>query len=93
MTSQTNSQMESYIEELIAQDYVNICPSCFKAGERKRLCTNMVFHDGNMCCCWFGDKNEISPSEFKKKIKILKTKSAGEIAPYKIRVRVDFRVL
>ena len=29
----------------------------------------------------------------KKKIKILKTKSAGEIAPYKIRVRVDFKVL
>ncbi len=29
----------------------------------------------------------------KKKIKILKTKSAGEIAPYKIRVRVDFQVL
>ena len=29
----------------------------------------------------------------KKKIKILKIKSAGEIAPYKIRIRVDFRVL
>jgi len=30
---------------------------------------------------------------FRKKIKILKTKKAGEIAPYKVRVRVDFRVL
>ncbi len=29
----------------------------------------------------------------KKRIKILKTKQAGEIAPYKIRVRVDFVVL
>ena len=29
----------------------------------------------------------------KKRIKILKTKKAGEIAPYKIRVRVDFEVL
>ena len=29
----------------------------------------------------------------KKKIKILNTKSAGEIAPYKIRVRVDFKIL
>jgi tRNA (guanine37-N1)-methyltransferase len=29
----------------------------------------------------------------RKKIKLLKIKSAGEIAPYKIRVRVDFRVL
>ncbi|MCX6750818.1 MAG: hypothetical protein NTZ83_05145 [Candidatus Pacearchaeota archaeon] len=31
--------------------------------------------------------------KFKKKIKILKIKPAGEIAPYKIRVRVDFEVL
>lgn len=30
---------------------------------------------------------------YRKKIKILRVKSAGEIAPYKIRVRVDFRVL
>jgi len=29
----------------------------------------------------------------KKKIKILKVKKAGEIAPYKIRVRVDFQIL
>ncbi|MBU0959493.1 MAG: hypothetical protein KKB31_06110 [Nanoarchaeota archaeon] len=29
----------------------------------------------------------------KKKIKILKKKKAGEIAPYKIRLRVDFRVI
>ncbi len=29
----------------------------------------------------------------KKKIKILKTKTAGEIAPYKIRVRVDLKVV
>lgn len=29
----------------------------------------------------------------RKKIKILKTKAAGEIAPYKIRVRVDFKIL
>lgn len=29
----------------------------------------------------------------RKKIKILYTKSAGEIAPYKIRVRIDFRIL
>ena len=31
--------------------------------------------------------------ENKKKIKILKVKNAGEIAPYKIRVRIDFKVL
>jgi len=31
--------------------------------------------------------------KYKKMIKILKIKSAGEIAPYKIRVRIDFRIL
>ena len=31
--------------------------------------------------------------ESKKRIKILKTKTAGEIAPYKIRLRIDFKVL
>lgn len=29
----------------------------------------------------------------KKKIKILKIKQAGEIAPYKIRLRVDFKIV
>lgn len=29
----------------------------------------------------------------RKKIKILKTKTAGEIAPYKVRVRIDFQVI
>lgn len=32
-------------------------------------------------------------TKFGKKIKVLKVKHAGEIAPYKIRVRVDFEVL
>ena len=36
-------------------------------------------------------KNEAK--KFKKKIKILKSKIAGEVGPYKIRVRVDLRVL
>jgi tRNA G37 N-methylase Trm5 len=29
----------------------------------------------------------------KKKIKILNVKKAGEIAPYKVRLRVDFKIL
>ncbi len=36
---------------------------------------------------------ELKAKESCKKIKILGTKHAGEIAPYKIRVRVDFKVL
>jgi len=29
----------------------------------------------------------------KKKIKILEVKKAGEIAPYKVRLRIDFKIL
>jgi tRNA (guanine37-N1)-methyltransferase len=39
------------------------------------------------------DKIKKQAERSKKKIKILKVKPAGEIAPYKIRVRVDFEVL
>jgi len=39
------------------------------------------------------EKIKQEAKKFKRKIKILKTKKAGEIAPYKIRVRVDFEVL
>jgi tRNA (guanine37-N1)-methyltransferase len=39
------------------------------------------------------EKIKKQAERFKKKIKILKVKPAGEIAPYKIRVRVDFEVL
>ncbi len=39
------------------------------------------------------EKIKQEATKAKKKIKILKTKSAGEIAPYRIRVRVDFEVL
>ena len=39
------------------------------------------------------EKIKQEASKHKKKIKILKTKKAGEIAPYKIRVRVDFKII
>jgi tRNA (guanine37-N1)-methyltransferase len=39
------------------------------------------------------DKIKKEADRFKKKVKILNVKSAGETAPYKIRVRVDFKVL
>jgi len=49
--------------------------------------------------CRVGEEKEIvekikhEAGKFKKKIKILNIKHAGEIAPYKIRLRVDFVVL
>jgi tRNA (guanine37-N1)-methyltransferase len=39
------------------------------------------------------DKIKSEAKKYKKKIKILKIKPAGETAPYKIRLRVDFQVL
>ena len=39
------------------------------------------------------EKIKLEAKKFKKKIKILNIKTAGKIAPYKIRVRIDFRVL
>jgi len=39
------------------------------------------------------EKIKTEAKKARKKIKILKIKNAGEIAPYKFRVRVDFRVL
>ena len=39
------------------------------------------------------EKIKQEAKKFRKKIKILKVKAAGETAPYKIRVRVDFEVL
>lgn len=57
--------------------------------------TNIIYYG----FCRAEESNKISDEikkkaeESKKKIKIVKTKSAGEIAPYKIRLRVDFKVL
>ncbi len=39
------------------------------------------------------EKIETESKKAKKKIKILQVKNAGEIAPYKVRVRVDFKVV
>jgi len=39
------------------------------------------------------EKIKLEAKKFRKKIKILKIKQAGEIAPYKIRLRVDFKII
>ncbi len=49
--------------------------------------------------CELKDKNHVvekikeEAKKHRKKIKILKTKTAGEIGSYKIRLRVDFKIL
>lgn len=66
--------------------------SAFKLSKRK----TRIYYYG---FCKVGEENLIveeikeEAKKFKKKIKILKVKKAGEIAPYKIRLRVDFVVL
>ena len=41
----------------------------------------------------FVDRVKEEAKKYKKRIKILKVKKAGEIAPYKYRIRIDFKVL
>ena len=68
-----------YVAQLCAQTEKNICPSCFAAQRRKKYCTNMVVIEDNgpkLACCWLGDKNEITPEAFAKKVE--KMKRRGE---------------
>ncbi len=39
------------------------------------------------------DKIKLDARKYKKRIKILKVKKAGEIAPYRYRIRVDFKII
>lgn len=39
------------------------------------------------------DRIKSEAKKFKKRIKILKVKKAGEIAPYKYRIRIDFKII
>ena len=73
------SAMELYYAQLLAQTEKNICPSCFAAQRRKKYCRNMIVieDDGpQLVCCWLGDKNEITPDAFAKKVE--KMKRRGE---------------
>jgi len=58
------SQEQWYIEQLLSQgqDNLNICPSCFKDGNRNPNCTNAVVVkiDGKhrLVCCALGSREE-----------------------------------
>ena len=72
-----NSQKKKWqlhIDELLKQGQVNICPSCFKTGTRKRFCRNMVLllPEKVLVCCCLGDKHEIAEKMFKKKVEAMK---------------------
>ena len=66
--------------------------ACFKLAKKG---TRFYYYD----FCKLDEKEKIvekvkaEAKKAHKKIKILKVKSAGEIAPYKVRLRVDFRVI
>ena len=70
--------MEVYLAPLLAQNENNICPSCFASQRRRKYCRNMVIieDDGpQLVCCWLGDKNEITPDAFAKKVEKIKRRS------------------
>ena len=64
---------EEYAKQLVDMPEKNICPKCYAAGRRKKFCTNMVIlgstpADAKLVCCWLGDRDEIDPQAFEKKL-------------------------
>ena len=66
-------QQENYLKQLMGQgqENLNICPECFKNGQRKKYCTNVVLLRPEMVpvCCYLGDKHELSKNVFEKKVR------------------------
>ena len=75
--SSRNMTSRKYIEQLLEQGQVNICPECFKTGKREEFCTNAVvlLPEKVLVCCYLGDKHEITAEEFEKKVAALKKKA------------------
>ena len=51
---------------------MNICPTCFETGKRKKLCDNPVLVPGGLACCYLGDEKECSKRRFRKKVREMK---------------------
>ena len=67
-----------YLAQLLAPSEKNICPSCFAAQRRKKYGRNMVVIEDNgpkLVCCWLGDKDEITPEAFAKKVEKMKRRA------------------
>ena len=75
---QSHMPSKQYLEELLTQGAVNICPKCFKAGNREKFCTNAVViqPENLLVCCYLGDKHELTAQEFRKKVADLKKEKA-----------------
>jgi len=57
-----------YFIDLLSQGRADICPTCFKTGNRKKCCTNPVYVQEGLVCCYLADKDKISKEEFDKKV-------------------------
>ena len=72
----SNAQFETYFAKLMTQgtDNLNICPTFFAAGKRKKLCSCPVLlsPESVIVCCYLGDKHEITEKEFVKKVAEMK---------------------
>ena len=77
-----------YFKDLVnqGQDNLNICPQCFAANERKKFCINAVYlkQDKVMCCCYLGDKNEITEEAFAQKVRALKANHQLRTAKFSV---------
>ena len=69
------SMSPDYIDGLLSQGQgnLNICPDCFRRGERQYLCTNPVIlmPEKIVVCCYLGDKHDLSRKVFRKKVRDL----------------------
>ena len=68
-----NTIQREYLQKLVAQGDETICPTCFEKGERTLFCTNMIVMPEGLCCCCFGDKDDIPPEQFEAKVEDMKT--------------------
>ena len=68
--------MENYFDELLKQGQLNICPTCFKNGEREPMCTNAVLlmPEEVLVLCCLGIKHEVSTEAFEKLVQEVKNK-------------------
>jgi len=68
-----------YMDKLLAQDNVTICPACYPTGYRERFCNNFVlnrkdkskgFTNDNivLVCCYIGNEAEQDTAAWETKV-------------------------
>ena len=72
----STQQEKLYLRTLLAQgqENLNICPTCFRRGERNPGCTNLVvlMPEKVLVCCCLGNKHEVTEEEFEAQVAYVK---------------------